>query len=160
MKINKDAKILVLRFNNYKKYKFIDEHSKILESNKSVWLLKGGKAINSKTMDNILSEGGHIILKEPKKDGGKYYYVHAREFYNGKNKETFAFPCYYNEMIDDYNCIYMEKLEGTWINIDFIKEFNGVKNLKLISNGKNVEDIIASTRSSLIYAQSNLELVI
>ena len=45
MILKANSKVLVLRFNNYKKWNFIEEHTRILNSTKYVWILKAGKYI-------------------------------------------------------------------------------------------------------------------
>ena len=161
MILKANSKVLVLRFNNYKKWNFIEEHTRILNSTKYVWILKAGKYIKEHQIEDVLRNGGNLILKEPKKDGGKYYYLHICDFYNGNVEDEFNFPQYYYEMLDDYEYYTMEELSGTWIKVDYLKQLeNGLDRLRLISNDKGLDETISSTRSALLYAYSNTDIEI
>ncbi len=155
MIIEAGHRILVLRFNNYKEWNFIEEHRKLLKKHNYVWILKAGKPINISTMKNIIDEGGHLILKEPKNDGGRFYYMHILEFNNGMPQKEYIYPEYYKNMLENEECYILESLEGTWLKIDVVCEINHqVEHLKLISNGKRLDETLLKTRSSLLYVNT------
>lgn len=155
--IKSNTHLLLLRFNNYKKYSFLDEHLRYVKDDGSVWMLKIGRKIPEAKIQDVLNQGGILILKEPKIDGGKYYVAHIKEYLYGAATYEMSFPEYYYEMADDEMIWNMEEgLFGTWLHVDQIeplpKDF--VPNLKLLSNGKDVEDVLSHTMSSMMYIQS------
>jgi hypothetical protein len=163
MRISAEKEVLVLRFNNYKKWNFIEEHRKILDEFGDVWILKGGRPITSKRIQEVMDGGeGILILKEPKNDGGKYYMSSIIEVKTGKPHVDMKYPSYYDQMVDDYDCFAVESLTGTWIHIRKLINMNDadISHFHLISNGKELESVLASTRSSMLFVVSDSDLTI
>ena len=71
MTIESNTPMLLFRFSNFGKYKFIDEHINIIRENGYVWMLKMGRKSNIDKLKLIKKAGGWIILREPKADGAK-----------------------------------------------------------------------------------------
>lgn len=73
MIIETNTSILLFRFSDYSKYSFIDEHLSIIKQNGYTWMLKAGRKTNTSKLQDIISQGGWIVLKAPKARGGKLY---------------------------------------------------------------------------------------
>lgn len=146
-------KILLLRYNNYKKVDFIDAHQSVIVENGFVWMLKIGRKLPVINLQSIVDGSRKIILKAPKKFGGKYYKVDLLDFYNGDALDDFCYPEYYREMLEDDSVWMMDSLSGTWLKVkNFIQlSDNDISKLRLLSNNKLVEDVIKSTRSTVLY---------
>jgi|GEM_PF-2017642 hypothetical protein len=163
MKISKGKEILVLRFNNYKSWNFIEEHQKLIEANGDVWILKGGRPITATRINEIMEDGvGFLVLKEPKKDGGNYYIASIDKIVTDDPTPGMKYPSYYNDMLYDYDCLAIESLYGTWIHIKEIVPLSNevIKHLHLLSNNKLLDPVLSSTRSSMLFAMPDIELSI
>ena len=160
MIIKTTDRVLLLRFTNYRHYDFINEHIAVIKSLGSVWMLKAGKEIPETRIRGEISSLGAIILKAPKSSGGQYYIAEVETAYNGVVKQGMAYPLYYNDIIDDENFWQMDSLKGTWIKITSLKMLGdiAVNKLALSSNGKNVSDVLNSTRSSVVYVSPVVDL--
>ncbi len=150
MYVNMDKEMIVVRFLTFKNFDFIEEHSDVLKKNKIVWMLKTGKYIPAPVLDEIINNGGMMILKAPKKLGGKYYMTHFCEYYHGNAKESMVFPEYYYQLPTEYD---KSPLDGTWLKIDRIHELTNeyVHRLRLCSNGKRIDEVVKQTRTSVMY---------
>lgn len=159
MVVKANKEILVVRFSQYKKVDFIEEHLKLIRKIGNVWMLKIGRKIPEKSLKNVLSENGMILLKAPKKVGGKYYLAMVEEYHNGLPKDSFVYPDYYKEIIED---CFGFSLEGTWIKVNCIKEMpkDLLNNFQMSKNGKPLENVINSTRTSVLYAVCNKDFEI
>ena len=159
MQIKANQKMLLLRYSNYKKYNFIDEHRKILAEEGTVWMLKIGKNIPEYKLKEIYAEGGLLILRSPKADGSKYYAIEVTSCFNGEPDFEMIFPEYYETMLDDEDMWTMDSLQGTWFKVTSIKELpeEVSSHFSLLSNGKMIEDVLNSTRSSMIYIKSDID---
>lgn len=156
--IQAKKKILVLRYSQFRNYDFLSEHKSIIDRLGYVWMLKLGKTVPEYRMKEILAETQAIILKAPKSQGGNYLIAVFDDFYNGKAPKELLFPNYYNEMVDTS---YEYSLEGTWIKTISVREMTNeeVKKIFLVSNDKNIEDVMKSTRSALLYAYSTEDII-
>ena len=162
MQIKANQKMLLLRYSNYKKYNFIEEHVKTLAEKGTVWMLKIGKNIPENKLKDIYDEGGVLVLRSPKADGSKYYKIEVRSCLNGDPNCEMVYPDYYEDMLDDEDMWGMDTMDGTWFEVSSIKELpdGASSHFWLISNGKKVEDVLSSTRSSMIYIKSDKDIVI
>ncbi len=123
-------------------------------------MLKIGKMIPESKLSELYHDGGYLILRSPKSDGGKYYLLTIKSAFNGATNGQMLFPEYYKEMLEDDNVWLMDDMTGTWFEVSRIKELSKEysSHLTLVSNGKKVEDVLNSTRSSMIYVVSDIEL--
>ena len=145
--------MLLLRYNNYKKTDFIEEHNKVSRKNGYVWMLKAGRKLVENKLKNVMEESSIIILKAPKNAGGEYYFTELLEFRYGKQQEKNDSPEYYASLVDDERLWQIDSLDGTWLKIGKIRPLNKqiVDELKLISNDKMVQEVVSSTMSSTLY---------
>lgn len=159
MEINNSNPLLILRFTQFRKYDFIEQHKAIIGEKGAVWMLKKGRGIPYRSLRKICENGGGMILKAPKITGGKYYFAHFSAYYNGIPQNEFDYPTYYSEIIDEY---VNNPLEGTWIKIDYITEMlpSVVENLYLTSNNSKVSEVIGKTRTSVMYAYTKEDFII
>lgn len=143
--------LLVIRFLTFGKYDFVNEHQNLLKEQGAVWVLKTGKNIPDKALEEIAANGGQVIFKAPKATGGKYYYGHFVEYRQGLPEKNMAYPDYYHLLPDGYD---RAALDGTWLKIDSLLalEESKVEKLLLSSNGKKVSEVIGQTRTSVMYA--------
>ena len=160
MGIAKNQKMLLLRYNEYRKYDFIKEHSAILRQNGYVWLLKVGKSLPDKSVDSIMKCGGWIVFRGPKARGGRLYIAHCREYFNGLPDGNMKYPRYYEEMIEDEDTWFVDDLYGTWFCIDYLEErtLDISSHLFLLSNQKSVIDVLNATRSSVMYVFCDIDI--
>lgn len=160
MLIKTNQKMLLLRYTNYKKYNFVAEHQKVLDEEGTVWMLKIGKNIPEAKLKDFYSDGGILILRSPKASGSKYYAVEIDKWFNGEPDFEMVYPEYYEKMLDDEDVWTMDSLEGTWFKINSISELpdSASSHFSLISNGKMVQDVLSSTRSSMIYIKSDINI--
>ena len=156
MRLEKNISVIVLRVNDYKNHLFIEEHKRIIERNSYVWMLKIGRPLAEKSINTVLSDGGNLILKEPKKDGGKYYFCKIDTVEQGPVKADYVYPEYYNDF-DPYEI----PLRGTWIKIRGIVQIDDseLEYFELIKGRKKMTDIVNSTRSPILFVQSRKSFV-
>lgn len=157
MIIEAGKEILVLRYNNYKNYGFIQEHIDVIAAETKTWMLKLGKPLASNALKSVIEDGGYIIFKAPKKDGNIFFLGQMDMFYIGEKKEEFIYPMYYEDLFKEGY-----ESNGTWMRIKQITEINAseVNKLVLKKNGKRVNDILGCTRTAVIYSKADEALVI
>lgn len=153
MNSDEKKKLLVLRFNDYKRNDFIREHKKIIEKNGAVWFLKLGKPVPPKALEEILLGTGGLILKAPKACGGKFYYCKMLDARNSRPNDDMVYPEYYREMMDE---LFWFSFDGTWIKVDGFRELNDseISKLKLMSNDRLLSEVLMQTRTTMLYAYS------
>lgn len=154
MRYEEKTTTLVLRVNDYGNIKFIDEHIKEYKKTGFVWMLKIGRALAEKSIKRVMESGGCLLLKEPKKDGGRYYYCEITDIKQGKAREEYNFPDYYSQ----FNSAI--PLDGTWLKIKGIVPLaeSVLPNFELVKGGKKMTEIVNSTRSPILFVQSNISL--
>lgn len=159
MTIHTEQKCLVLRVNNFQNYSFVEEHKRTIEQTGYVWMVKLGKMLSDKSLEEIIECGGHLILKTPKKQNEAYYYAHLVEFMNGTSPKEAVFPDYYAEIAQQEG---MTEITGTWLKVDCIYpiENEKVEHFVLASNGKKLTDIVGVTRTSYLFVVSNCNLTL
>ena len=160
--ITANAMILVMRINDYKKYSFITEHCCIMQKSGHVWMLKAGKRIPEAKMSQVINDGGNIMLRGSKASGGKYYYAHAAEVKYGIPDASMTFPDYYNMMVADPSLWSFDSLDGTWLKLSLLQEVDPglLEHIRLVSNGRTVDEAMRSSMTSFVYARSEDDLII
>lgn len=159
MKFEAGKTILFLRYSNYRSKDFILEHEKLLNDRGEVWFLKVGKRIPNEKAEMVLRDGGNLVLRGPKSQGSSYYRAKIVDIHNGEPLSKMVFPQYYYDLIHDDVFWATDSLEGTWFKITEIERINPViiSHLKLVSNDRDIEDVINSTRSSIMYLYSDID---
>ena len=151
MDLQTGKRIMVIRYTPFRKYDFIDEHTKLIAQKQSVWMLKIGRKIPEVAINEIITEGGNIVLKAPKSSGGNYYLAHCCAFHQGRASNDMVFPEYYFSINGDFD---KDPLDGTWLKIDRLERLNEhySDRLYLCRNGKKLNEVIGTTRTSVLYA--------
>ena len=162
MKVEAGKAVLLIRYNNYKKTNFIEEHNKIACSKGYVWMLKAGRKLVESKLSKIKNESSLLILKAPKGDGGEYYYSEIMEFRYGDQIQKDESPEYYGKLVGDEKLWQIESLDGTWLKLHAIKPLDEdiVEKFKLLSNKKKLIDVIGSTMSSAMYVYSDEDITL
>lgn len=162
MVIEAGKSALLIRYNNYKKTNFIEEHNKVVETNGCVWMLKAGRRLVDKKIDKVINESALLILKAPKSSGGEYYYAEVLDFRYGDREKKEDSPAYYENLVEDERLWQIESLTGTWLKVGEIKPLKKsvIEKLRLLSNGKRVVDVINSTMSSSLYVCSDKKITL
>ncbi len=160
MIIEKDKKIMLLRFSDYKYYDFIAEHLKIISETGHVWAIKVGKSIPTTRLNELFREPNYLILRGPKHKGGKYYVANVIEAFNGLPRNDMKYPDYYEKLMKDINMWLVSSMEGTWFCLTEIIELpvDVIPFFRLTSNNKLVEEVLNSTRSSIVYVSSERDI--
>lgn len=156
MVIKANTDILLFRYSKYAQYNFLTEHTKILEKEGCVWILKAGRKTNETSIRNILSQGGGLVLKSPKSEGGKYSFC-CYDCYSTERPEVSLFPSYYSEFIDSqYN-----DTEHQWFRVVKIVDMdeNQIKSLRVKKNSKKVCETIKTTRTSVMFVYNDRNLI-
>lgn len=157
MVIRKADKILVLRFKNYKRFDFISEHEKVAEKEGRVWLFKLGANVPAQKLQEILADSRGLILKSPKASGGKYYYCKMIDAVNTSPNSEMVYPEYYKFLMKD---MFWLSLNGTWICVNSFHEIKPAfaSKLRLISNDRPLDEVIAQTRTTMLYVYASEDL--
>ncbi len=155
--LEKKKRILVLRVNNFHQYNFIDEHKKCLETSTYVWMLKAGRPLADKSLDEVIKDGGYLILKEPKGSGNRYYACLISEVKQGHKSDDMIHPAYYKELFADGI-----SLAGTWLKISGIIEIDEahLSLFELVKNKKQMTEIVSTTRSPILFVTTRETLFI
>lgn len=150
---------LVLRYTQFQRYSFIKEHEGVIKKEGYTWMLKTGRKIPLSSLNNICQSGGFVVLKAPKKAGGMYHIAVISEYKNGMPDTLFKYPEYYKELTNETN---IHPLEGTWLRVDRIIELPSeyIENLLLCRNHNKVVDVISATRTSVMYAYFDIDVII
>lgn len=153
---------LLIRYNNYKKTIFIEEHNIVVSANGYVWMLKAGRRLVDNKINRVINETALLILKAPKSSGGDYYYAELLDFRYGDQENKEESPAYYEKLVADERLWQIESLTGTWLKIGAIKPLDKSKaeEFRLLSNGKRVVDVINSTMSSSLYVCSDKKITL
>ena len=121
--IKKDTPVLFLRVSNYKNYDFIKEHMRVLKENGSVWILKIGRMMNLKFIDEVIEKDGGLILKSPVKSGNHFYYCKLTKDRLPEDESELIYPEYYTTFLDEqYYTIDDFKKDGYWYKIESMRE--------------------------------------
>ena len=149
----REEKILLLRYNRYKRSNFIEAHQRIINEKGFAWMLKIGKRLPAISLQSILDGSKTVILKAPKGDGGQFYKLDLLDFHNGDALSDFCYPEYYKEMVEDEDVWMLDSLAGTWLKVKNIIQLSDadINKLRLVSNDKLAKDVLNRTRSAVLY---------
>lgn len=155
MKIKSNTNMLLFRFNNYKSYNFIDEHIDVIKNNSYVWMLKAGRKSNMVKINDILEDGGLMILKAPKNNGHQYYVAKFSLVTDEEPTEQIC-PAYYSDILDD---IYTDE---QWFKVEYIKPLKDeyMDSIVLQKNNEKVKSVIEKTRTSVMFVKNTTEITV
>lgn len=155
MKIQSDTNMLLFRFSNYKSYDFINEHIEVIKKHSYVWMLKAGRKSNNIKINDILKDGGLMILKAPKSHGNQYYVAKFTAVLENKPDEH-NYPAYYENILEEL------ATDEQWFKIESIVPLNEkhIKSIILQKNDECVESVISKTRTSVMFVKNTKEITI
>jgi hypothetical protein len=153
MIIRKNQKYLVLRVGEYKRHSFINEHKAVIATYGYTWMLKLGKPIPERAINETVSANGVVIIRTPKKSGGKLYVCECTGSRNGEPLPDYVFPDYYTALFSDY---YWISKVGSWFCIKSISELEEAYHheLVLVKNQKPLLTALDETRTTAMYVCS------
>lgn len=159
MVIRAKTRMLLFRYNNYKKHSFIDEHKGVIKHAGFVWMMKIGKRTNTDKISDILSDGGFLVLRSPLRDGGGFYLCKFTDVKEKLPDQGAYVPDYYTEILND------EEFYGRdhqFFKVDWIVPMPEMHSSKLVLqlNGKNVNDTIKRTRTAIMFVMNESEIEI
>lgn len=160
MIISKDTSMLLFRFRSYGKNNFIESHKKILGEEEYVWMMKLGKRTSTDKLQNILDEGGWVILRAPKAEGSKSYVARFVAF-SEEEPEDMIYPEYYQEILDDEENEYFEGNAKTqWFKLVLITEIDEMtaEKLVMVKSEKMVNEVIGTTRTAVMFVKNSEEI--
>ena len=159
MVIRAKTRMLLFRYNNYKKNSFIDVHKRVIKQAGFVWMMKIGKRTNIDKINDILSDGGLLVLRSPLRDGGGFYLCKFTDVKEILPEQGANVPDYYTEILND------EEFYGRdrqFFKVEWIVPLPEVCANKLVLqlNGKNVNDTIKQTRTAIMFVVNESEIEI
>ena len=155
--IEKLTKMLLFRYSNFKKYRFIDEHQKIIEASKYVWMMKLGKKTSSIKIREIINCGGYIVFKAPVADGEMFFIGKFSEFSENMPEDKLHMPEYYSEIADDENFGYAPTQFFKLHSLLPLAEEH-IDKLRLEKNKKKLIDVIGTTRTAVMFIENEEEI--
>lgn len=163
MLISPNTEMLLFRFNNYRKYSFINQHKEVLDKYGYVWMLKIGKRSSIDKIQSVIASGGWIVLRSPKADGSVSYIAKFSEILEEEPTEP-VYPEYYNEILDneeneDYynpNAVYQ------WFKLENIQELSetNAETLVISKTGKKLNDVIGTTRTAVMFVRNGKQIAL
>lgn len=163
MRINENTKMLLFRFNNFGNNSFIAAHTDVLQKNGYVWMLKLGKRSSMDKLNDIKENGGWLVLRSPKADGGKSYITQFSKMLE-EEPEDMVYPSYYAEILNesDEQSYYNPNIAYQWFKIELIAELteSNVETLVISKTGKSVNAVIETTRTAVMFIQNSKQISI
>ena len=103
-------------------------------------MLKLGKRTSTEKLQNILNEGGWLVLRAPKSEGSKSFVARYIAF-SEEEPEDMGYPEYYQEIIDDDESEYFEgNAISQWFKLDLITEIDESKSEEMVRSDWNHKD--------------------
>ena len=161
MIIKKYTEMLLFRYSNYKKHSFISEHNDVLTEKGQVWMLKLGRKSNAQKLKSIADNGGWLVLRAPKADGGSSYIAHFVKVQEDVPQDA-IYPQYYKDILegtsDDF--FYFSNSSRQWFKLDGIKPLDekAAASLIISKTGKKVDDVINTTRTAVMFIKNELPI--
>lgn len=162
IEIQRDTEMLLFRYRDYGKTDFITEHLKVIQSSGHVWMLKIGKKTSENKLNQILASGGWLILRAPKAKGSKSYIAQFTDF-SDEEPEDMVYPEYYNTILeDDEGEYYGSHTVYQWFCLKSIMPIPAKDSeaLVLSKTNKNVNDVIGTTRTAVMYVRNEQVIII
>ena len=154
MKIKANTPMMVFRYNNYQKKNFILEHSEVLKKNDYVWMLKSGKKSSEEKISNVLENGGYMILKAPKAEGGETYIAKFVETTEKTPKDK-NYPKYYENILYETKYSYRETF-SQWFKVVKISklDYNNIDKLVLLKGKKPLSEILNNCMTAVMFVEN------
>ena len=160
--IKENTQMLLFRFRDYKNTDFINEHLEIIHKEGYVWMLKVGKKTSESKLQQILNDGGWLILRSPKSDGSKMYIAHFTAF-QCEEPGDMVYPTYYSDIInqDGDSEYYSESAVQQWFRLEKIIPLSETTYpcFVLSKTAAAIDDVIKTTRTAVMFV-SNKEKIL
>lgn len=155
--IKKETGMLLFRYSNYRKFRFIDEHKKIIQQSKYVWMMKMGKKTSLDKIKGIIERGGYIVFKAPVADGNLFYLGRFTDFSEELPDDELHMPKYYAEIVEDIN--FWDAPTQFFKLVDLVPlDEKYALTLRLEKNKKKVLDVINETRTAVMFIENETEI--
>ena len=155
--ICQNTKMLLFRYSNYQKHRFIDEHLKIIQNAGYVWMMKMGKKTSVEKIQTIIKDGGYIVLKAPVADGSGFYIGRFVAFSESLPDDEKHMPEYYATIVDDIN--FWDAPTQFFKLTDIIPlDEKYVNAFRLEKNKKRVVDVVNETRTAVMFIENEIDL--
>ena len=162
MIINKETPCVFLRIPNFnRKTDIIEEHRKVLEKNKKVFLMKMGRGINDTFLEKIYDENGYVILKNASVYGNKFYICNIEKI---KENEKYIYPDYYDDIFEGMGISFSKaKEDSLWLKIISMTEVGNevIDNFKTLKNKKSIYECATKLfQVSIMYGSAEKKIEI
>ncbi len=151
--IEKETLMLLFRYSNYKKFKFIEEHRKIIQNYGYTWMMKVGKKTSSSKIEKIIDNGGYMVLKSPIAEGNLFYIAKIEEFSENLPDDTKHMPEYYSKLVDDDDFWGLPTQFFKLVELIPLDE-EYAATLRLEKNKNNILDVINTTRTAVMFIEN------
>ena len=160
MIIEKDTQMMLFRYSNYKHHKFIEELANIIREEGYVWMLKLGRKSDPKKLEKIIDNGGWLVLRAPKSDGGVSYLAKFTEVRDSAPEDSKS-PDYYDEIFSGKdNSMFFDESSQQWFRLEYLTELkdDGAASLTISKTGKKVDEVISTTRTVVMFIQNSIPI--
>lgn len=155
--INKETKMLLFRYSNYQRHRFIDEHMKIIHDSKYVWMMKMGKKTSVDKIKGIIKNGGYMVFKAPVADGECFYIGKIVDFSEELPDDKQHMPEYYSKIVEDIN--FWDAPTQFFKLVDLVPlDEKYTQTLRLEKNKKKVVDVVNETRTAVMFIENEEEI--
>lgn len=162
MIIKKNTEMLLFRFNNFKRFSFLQEHMSVLKDSGYVWMLKLGRQSNMDKIKGIKDCGGWMILRAPKAEGGSSFLAKFSEV-EDKTPADGIYPAYYHDILGgNAEDFYYSDTSKQWFRIEKIRPITDKETATLVisKTGKKVDDVIKTTRTAVMFVKNEAPIEI
>ena len=148
--------MILFRYSNFRKHLFVDEHTRIIEEKGYAWMMKMGKRTSISKIEDIMNNGGYIVLKSPVADGNLFYIGRFIDFSEDLPGDEEHMPNYYKEIVEDYA---FWDAPTQFFKIDKLIPLSSeyANSLILEKNKRKVTEVINETRTAVMYIENNID---
>lgn len=126
-------------------------------------MLKLGRRINPEKVHEIAENGGWMVLRMPKADGGSSYLAKFIDMQEKPPKDD-CYPEYYKEFLEnkDEEFLYYGDSQKQWFKITFCQPISSSEASSLVvsKNMKSVDDVVKTTRTAVMFIQNDSQIEI
>lgn len=156
--INEKTAVLLFRFKSAPESDYITEHRKVMNQYGHVWMLKAGKVTSEDKIHSVMKNGGWLLLKSKKEDGGKYYLAKFDSYCRGISDKTKHIVPSYKNM---YSLRANDKIQAfrvVWISEEL--SYDVIQHFRLNLDGRSVPDFIDNTSTAVMFVYNDKEIQI
>ncbi len=123
-------------------------------------MMKAGKRTSIEKINNVLKNGGWMILRSPKGEGSKSYLAHFSEF-TEKLPSDGNYPAYYQEILEEENDeVFSMYNDYQWFHLTQICALpeKYISGIVLTNTQKPIDEIIGTTRTAVMFVENRTEI--